>query len=325
LNIIGKDNLSAIFKMQSHTKYALNWDINNVWYANENEYPKLGGTIGEQVVISNNITTIEDLYFINYDLDGTFNLMNDLDFNNSNDYQNILLKDIFTSGTGWDPIGNAVDPNMDLFVGVFNGNGHVIKNLYINRPSSEETIGLFAVTNTGSLVEKLGLESVNIIGHAGVGSFAGQALSATIRDCYATGTIVADGEYVGGIVGVETESTIDRCYNTVNVTGNTYVGGLIGYMFNTTSGNVNNCFSVGNVTATATSGANYGRLIGLTFGTVSNSYYSNTSSITGNGTLCVEEISTTIQNLQALNQTGLNTWNTTTIWQVNSGAYPTLR
>ncbi len=70
----------AILKTQIFTKYKLGWDIDNIWYAPDSNFPVLGGTSGTQVAISTNITKIDDLFLIRFNLSDSYSLMNDLDF-----------------------------------------------------------------------------------------------------------------------------------------------------------------------------------------------------------------------------------------------------
>ncbi|MDO9578585.1 MAG: GLUG motif-containing protein, partial [Candidatus Cloacimonadales bacterium] len=65
------------------------------------------------------------------------------------------------------------------------------------------------------------------------------------------------GQYIGGLVGNNTTSTISKCYATGSVIGGDgqYIGGLVGY--NITSASISNCFATGSVTGS------YRRLGGL--------------------------------------------------------------
>ena len=77
----------------------------------------------------------------------------------------VLTEDIdlseYSSGEGWVPIGNhAADANLQ-FRGTFNGNGHIISNLTINRPSVSYQ-GLFGYCGSSFHFYNIGLENVNI-------------------------------------------------------------------------------------------------------------------------------------------------------------------
>jgi hypothetical protein len=61
---------------------------------------------------------------------------------------------------------------------------------------------------------------------------------ANITSCYARGA-VSGSSYVGGLVGYNYGSTTNGCYSTGSVSGGTNVGGLVGY---NNSGSITNCF-----------------------------------------------------------------------------------
>jgi hypothetical protein len=90
--------------------------------------------------------------------------------------------------------------------------------------------------------------------------------SGTIRNLGVTGVDIVGQNYVGGLVGYNS-GKITNCYSRVSVTANTQVGGLVGY---NSSGTINNSYSAGLVTA---SGVTRGGFIGVNSGTVSGGYY----------------------------------------------------
>jgi len=206
----------------------------------------------------------------------------------------------YNSGTGWIPIGdedqfnkssinnynyknafvNQTDhPNrgpghrpavsIEKFIGVYDGNGHTISNLYIDRYADKQ--GLFGDLRTGE-VENLGLTNVNITGADRVGSFAGINYG-NISRCYVTGTVSGDDQ-VGGIVGQNgdgdrgSNSQIIDCYSLAAVTGTgTYIGGFIGRI---DAGEVKHSYSTGRVSSTELKGGFIGKAYG---GTVSNCFF----------------------------------------------------
>ena len=167
----------------------------------------------------------------------------------------VLTADIDLAGYDWTPLNK--------FYGSFNGDGHTIRNLYIN--SASYPVGLFGYVKTGASVTKLGItgnvtttnksygqaggiagymesdtsvteswSSVNVTGGKHGGGIAGYTAG---TDCYATGTIrtiSANECYLGGICGScfsNTDgATITNCYSTSTVIGSggnaSYVGGL---------------------------------------------------------------------------------------------------
>jgi hypothetical protein len=75
------------------------------------------------------------------------------------------------------------------------------------------------------------------------------AANTHMRDCYVNGGTLFALSYCGGLVGYQdqgTNSIISGCYNTCAVTGNSYVGGLIGFSNYST---VRNSYVAGRVTA----------------------------------------------------------------------------
>jgi len=129
----------------------------------------------------------------------------------------ILMADIELDAgnlNNWTPIGT--------FSGSFNGNNYRIINLSINN-TALGSAGLFSAFSAGVLVQKLGLENVNI--NAGtnvdssVGGIVGTMSHASINNCYVTGTI-RGGLNVGGIAGSsDSNGRVTNCYTTASIEG----------------------------------------------------------------------------------------------------------
>ena len=188
----------------------------------------------------------------------------------------VLANDIdlsaYSTGEGWTPIGSP----SKSFTATFDGNGHVISKLYINRPSSGSALGLFGQVD-GAEIKNIGLENVNVTGRElFIGGLLGLGLNDTmITNCYVTGS-VNGGSYTGGMAG-SSDGTIINSYATGSVTGTSYLGGLLGR--SAVSITITNCCSTGNVTGSGL-GQCVGGLLGLAKeATISNSYA--TGSVTG--------------------------------------------
>ena len=128
------------------------------------------------------------------------------------------------------------------YLGVFDGNGHVISNLTVQ---GDYYCGLFGFIDDGAEVHSLGLQNVNIIaGGNYVGGLCGQNdyYNSKISMCYVTGSVVGNND-VGGLCGYSS-ADISDCYSLASVTGNIYVGGLCGYIYNSS---ITQCYSVGAV------------------------------------------------------------------------------
>ncbi|HTR80189.1 MAG TPA: LamG-like jellyroll fold domain-containing protein [Bacteroidota bacterium] len=140
--------------------------------------------------------------------------------------------------TGWDsnqgftPIGNGTTN----FTGTYDGGGHTITSLFINR-SSAYYVGMFGYASEAT-IKNLGMIDVNITGHLGVGGLVGVNDYGSLTNCYSTGTVTGSyfydgsnyGSYVGGLIGDNAYDHVSRSYSTANVNGQTYIGGLIGYL-----------------------------------------------------------------------------------------------
>jgi len=227
----------------------------------------------------------------------------------------------YLTGTGWTPIGTSDN----IFEGSFNGNGHVVSNLYINNPTADDQ-GLFGrvegklknigiencdVTggsyNTGGLVGG-GHSSIyncyatgNISGISKTGGLSGG--SDFIVDSYATGDVTSTGNYAGGLAGDCTE--IANSYATGNVVGANIVGSLVG----ASNGMLTNCYATGNVTGVNFVGGLFGSFEGsqienltsyseLVIGT------NNTGSFAGNISDSVEITNCKCRELEGLSKIG---------------------
>jgi hypothetical protein len=151
-------------------------------------------------------------------------------------------------GQGWNPIGenydfpipinyNGIIPRSERggpfsFKGHYDGQGHKIDSLYINRPDGWG-VGLFACISHGyphgGSIRNLGLTNVTVIGYEHVGGIAGQAQGALIENCFVEGDISGIA-YVGGVAGFSCGVDVIRSYTKGSVTGFVWVGGFLGYV-----------------------------------------------------------------------------------------------
>ena len=111
-----------------------------------------------------------------------------------------------------------------------------------------------------------------------VGLFGYIASNAVIRNLNLSSVNVTGGSYVGGLVGFSSGGTVSNVIVSGTVTGNEYVGGLVG---ENDGGEVTNSFSSGSVTGTAEDKENIGGLVGSNIygGEVTNS--SSDATVTG--------------------------------------------
>ena len=182
-----------------------------------------------------------------------YELTADLDFDTNADGEMDASDDYWNDGEGWEPLGNS----RDYFTAVFDGNGHRILNLYIDR-STTSYVGLFGYAQ-GADIRNLGLTGalMQVTGSGYVGGLAGRAGGSDITNSYATGVVTATGSYAGGLIGYADSVTVKGSYATESVeAAGDSVGGLIGYV--TSDNTVSNSYATGSV-----SGSRYiGGLIG---------------------------------------------------------------
>ncbi|MFD2181536.1 filamentous hemagglutinin N-terminal domain-containing protein, partial [Rhodoplanes azumiensis] len=184
----------------------------------------------------------------------------------------------WNSGAGFVPIGTTTTQ----FTGTFDGQGHVITGLTINRPSASY-VGLFGDT-LNATITNVGLVGGSITGGNYVGSLVGRLWSSTtasLSRAYAD-SVVVTGAYSGGLVGMVqaqtgASATVSEAYASGDVTVTSSAasgGGLIGYVSATGTATITKTYAIGAVSG---SGSTVGGLVGSLSGsgaTVSQSWAS---------------------------------------------------
>ena len=190
-----------------------------------------------------------------------YELTRNLDFSDDNSYSSTVNKIIWTTGEGWQPIGDT----SNAFTSKFEGYGFTISNLKINR-SDTDYVGLFGFVGADAEIANVGLLDVDITGNDRIGSLVSFNSSGTITNSYATGSVSGSGSDVGGLVGLNNGGTITNSYATGSVSGSSDVGGLVGLNDN---GTITNSYATNSVSGDE----NVGGLVGLNDnGTITNSY-----------------------------------------------------
>ncbi|MFC0214609.1 S-layer homology domain-containing protein [Paenibacillus chartarius] len=189
------------------------------------------GTVGDPYVVM----TLEHLDAVRDDMDAHYVLGADIDAS---------ATAAWDGGQGFLPIGDFVDAGE--FTGTFDGAGHIIRGLTINRPS-KDYIGLFGWVGETGAVKRLGMKDVSIVGHTWLGGIAGRS-NGTVEDSFVTGKLQGTGGIVGGLLGINgIEALVTRSYAEADVTASLYYGGgLIGY----NDGGISESYATGNVSGT---------------------------------------------------------------------------
>ena len=205
-----------------------------------------------------------------------YELTRDLDFNDDNSYSSTHNKITWTTGRGWEPIGNS---SSNAFNATFNGNGHTISNLMINRPNASN-VGLFGYVRDQSKTVNVGLLNIDILAGSYVGGLVGHNYGNVINS-YAMGSVTANRHGVGGLAG-HNHGTIRISYAAASVTrigqDASGIGGLVGE--NSYEGIITGSYATGSVTGAGLL-ASSGGLVGINIsgGSITNSYA--TGSVTG--------------------------------------------
>jgi filamentous hemagglutinin family protein len=180
---------------------------------------------------------------------------------------------LWNGGAGFMPIGSGEAPLGKPFISTFDGLGHTISSLTINRPLSD-SVGLFGRSTNSSSIRNVSLVDARVTGRSGVGGLVGTLWNnSTIWNSNATGGATVGTYKAGGLVGnmqgdaSNERTTVSQSYATGTVSGMNNIGGLVGFMGVNTD--VSNSYATGTVAST---GTHAGGLVGGLSGTISNSY-----------------------------------------------------
>ena len=222
-----------------------------------------------------------------------YELTADLDFDTDGSGVADAGDDYWNGGSGWEPIGTS-NAAGEAYDATFEGNGHVIANLHIDRDDTSY-VGLFGATGSSGVVRNVGLPGMDVTGNSVVGGLVGWN-QGRIEKSYASGGVTTDDSTTGGLVGWNagrvvasyssatvaggihmgglaggngSSGVIDASYATGSVGGSSTLGGLVGF----NSGQVRRSYTRGGVTASSTESAYVGGLIGRNLNIVTTSYW----------------------------------------------------
>ncbi|MEP1905748.1 MAG: hypothetical protein ABJJ29_19235, partial [Nitratireductor sp.] len=191
---------------------------------------------------STSIATAHQLQLMSQNLGADYTLVGDIDMtgaftaNSGGNYGDVW------GSSGFNPIGT--------FSGNFNGQGHTITDLTINR-GSINNVGLFRVL-TGT-VSDIGLVGGSITGNGDSGTLVGAVnASGSVTRAYSTAAISANGNFAGGLIG-HNYGTVSLSYAGGAVTSTAAsAGGLVG--MNDVGGTISDSYATGAVTAATYAG-----------------------------------------------------------------------
>ena len=236
--------------------------------------------IGEYEVGSTPISTRAQLEAIRNNLGGKYHLAANIDL----------------SGTSWAPIGDKDN----YFIGVFDGQGYVIRNLTVG--GDYAYAGLFGYA-IGATIKNVGLEdasvSITTARDSTVGGLCGYNFG-MINNCYFSGLISYTGSssslksWIGSICGNNSNNgIISNSYNMGIISSSGYgdlcAGGICG--FNSGDGNINNTFNTGTVSSVSSSYFGYAYAGGICgknsdAASINNSYSTGTINAEHAGGIC---------------------------------------
>lgn len=168
-------------------------------------------------------------------------------------YRVTLNTDIDLGNKPWTPIGNGSrgSEGGSSFSGVFDGNGHTIRNINVTEDRDNYGAGLFSVVKGGT-VKNITVEGGSIkafdYGAAVVGIMLGES---TVENCHARNVEISSGDAAAGIVAraYGTNNTITGCTNSCNITTAKKAGGIVGIASNGGATKIENCSNSGTVYA----------------------------------------------------------------------------
>ena len=149
-----------------------------------------------------------------------------------------LDNDLDLGGHEWISIGDGANTDVGSFQGVFDGQSHVVYNLYshegLKSENKDNNNNLYRNGLFGSIynatVKNLGIENADIVipmndtSTYGKGILVDWMTDSTINNCYTTGSITGGSyieKYIGGIAGfLNGNNSISQCYSTAAITGN---------------------------------------------------------------------------------------------------------
>ena len=286
--------------------------------------------------------------------DKTITLMNDIDLEGSETNQ-------------WTPIGNYKTNTSLIFAGTYDGNNKIISNLYINNDNHWQGLFGYNVGNIKNLVlSDINIKSSGIVGGicgqnqgtiSNCGNISGEIIAiaqeartggvvgincGTTQNCFNSATVKAENNdsysmHLGGIVGFNGKESgltgkVLNCYNTGEVMGDRYVGGIVGTVY--TGSSVSKCYNIANIEGNIAVGSILGNQHIEEDGYITDNYYLEGTANVGFGFISTtgsipsetvgktdEKTSTYMKSSEFVNLLGASSWK---IVEGKNDGYPIL-
>ena len=160
----------------------------------------------------------------------------------------------------WKPIGmeisvetgsGLITKKSRYFLGRFDGNGHEVKNLYVNDDINGS--GLFGTVAGIAEIRNLTVSGTVISSELSTGGIIGripyQSEKAIISDCVNNCEVISSTSHTGGVIGYDGGADVIRCVNNgnVTVTASRSGNGVAGVVGSLASGNIQQCVNNGDV------------------------------------------------------------------------------
>jgi len=265
-----------------------------------------------QIVAGVVVRVVENVHLINIDIDGYQSVGGLVGYA----YGNATITNCTSSGSV-----NAEN----LGAGGLVGSAYSIT---IEDSSSSTTVtgdheagGLVGYANTSTINDSYATGNVTTVS-TDAGGLIGEGVAVIYNRCFATGDVLAGTNYSGGLIGYSWGDTISNCYARGNVTGNQYVGGLVGILRGVAGlGTIENSYSTGLVIGVGLVGG----LVGSSSGSSNGCFWDTQTSgqaASGEGT---GKTTSQMKTKSTFTDVG---WDFSTIWGMrgvcNSG-YPCLK
>lgn len=148
----------------------------------------------------------------------------------------------------WMPLGTSANP----FIGSIDGQGHTVSGLYFN-DDTQNYIGFVGCVDNKSSIQNVTIANSYFNGKNNVGAICGGWLNSNtnidglLTNCHTLSNVKVSGElYVGGIIGYS-KIGISNCKNRATVSALLVAGGIIG-ISNYPKSDITKCENYGDVT-----------------------------------------------------------------------------